>query len=546
MQYDKIITLALACGISASVYAADSFELGKVQVAGKELQSDNLLQNNRNMEFGKIDNSIPTPDVTPEIESLSYKPITEKPSSYNIHKGIKNEFSAALGVGNLGSSEMLINGKVQNDKNTSDLLILRQSKDAFKSKVETERTGIKAKIVPNTVDNTTVMGGFEMFEEVTALRGTDLSISTGNDANAKLDNDNKRIWINSDSTLENGASAKGYVTIDALNRDVTNDAGFRDKQNVKAYRIGGTYKNRIDTKTNANASIDIRKEDFESSLGNDFDFTKLTAAAGIEREMSSKTVGGFGLKVMQLKSEDKISPYFNFSYQPDSSWKLSLGYEEDLGNDDIEKIFMPNRYVDSNDFRFRASKKKTMKSSLDYQTPEGDSIGIDLFAQKEDNSIEYYDVDNYQNKKILSSCIGYADAERKGLTLRGDFKIDECFSLIVKATAQTPEDRNGNRLSYEPERILDVGLAYSNGKIMLDFTRRAESERKAYIGTYGNPLRLVDVSDYNRSDLAVKYKLNDRFTGYIKIKDLYDEGKIIRNNVSEEGRITLGGIEFHF
>ena len=171
---------------------------------------------------------------------------------------------------------------------------------------------------------------------------------------------------------------------------------------------------------------------------------------------------------------------------------------------------------------------------------------IALFKQNEDNSITYYDEDNFQGMRLLSSRIAYADAERKGITFRGEFKFEEFFALTLKATAQIPEDKNGNHLSYEPEKILDVGFSYTNDRLMLDFTRRAESGRKAYVGINGAPPNLVNVSDYNRSDLAVKYKINDRFTGYVKIKDLYDEGKRIRHNVAEEGRVTLGGLEIHF
>ena len=141
-------------------------------------------------------------------------------------------------------------------------------------------------------------------------------------------------------------------------------------------------------KTKANASIDIRKENLDSSFGNNIDFTKTIAAAGIEKELSSKASGGIGLKAMKLKNEDQLSPYFNFSYKPDSIWKFSLGYEEDLGNDNLEKIFLPyNRYVDTQNLDFKASKKKTFKTSVDYRTHNGDCIGVDLFSQKEDNSM---------------------------------------------------------------------------------------------------------------------------------------------------------------
>ena len=63
---------------------------------------------------------------------------------------------------------------------------------------------------------------------------------------------------------------------------------------------------------------------------------------------------------------------------------------------------------------------------------------------------------------------------------------------------------------------------------------------------FGGNIAYLDASDYSRSDLAVRYKINDKFTGYLKIRDLYDEAKKIRKDVSEEGRLTMAGVEMHF
>ena len=115
MHYKKIIALAIACGISAAAYAADTYDMGNVQVVGKDAQSSKMLQSSNEIAFGMTDKSIPLPDLTPEIESLSaYQPATEKPDVDNIHRSLKNEYSAALGMGNRGASEMYVNGKGQN------------------------------------------------------------------------------------------------------------------------------------------------------------------------------------------------------------------------------------------------------------------------------------------------------------------------------------------------------------------------------------------------------------------------------------------------
>ena len=547
MHIKKIIALAIACGISATAYAADTFDMGNVQVVGKDAQTDSISKSANDLAFGMTDKSIPLPELTPEMESLEYQPMAEKPIIENIHRENKNEFSAALGIGNKSSSEVFVNGKTQNDNYNADLIIFHHKKDGFNSTVDSKQTGIKARVTSYDNDSTTVNGGVEILDSKGALRGTKTSINNGTDANAKLDDDHKRIWINGDKTLDNGAFLKGYAKVDLLERETSNDVHFSDDQDLKSFRVGATYKNRIDDKTKANATLDLRKEDLKSDCGNDISFTKTVAAFGATRELSPKTEGSFGVKAMKLKHDDRLSPYLNLSYKPDELWKISLGYEEDLGNDNLEKLFLPkNRYVDTKAFDFDASVKKTVKASVDYRTHNGDLLGLDLFSQKEDNSIEFLDVDNFDGRRILSSRPMYANAKRKGLTFRGDFAFEEGFTLTIRATTQSPKDTHGNRLSYEAKNILDVGLNYKNDKWMFDFTRRAESGRKAFAAVNGGPFELHSLSDYSRSDLAVRYRFNERFTGYIKVKDLYDEAKKIRYDVAEEGRVTLGGLEFHF
>jgi outer membrane cobalamin receptor len=144
---------------------------------------------------------------------------------------------------------------------------------------------------------------------------------------------------------------------------------------------------------------------------------------------------------------------------------------------------------------------------------------------------------------MLTSGYRFLDrAKRRGTTLKGQFKLENSFRFNIAGTWQTPEnDVNGQRISYEPEKILDVGVNYSEGKWMVDFTRRAEFERTARTLTTE-----FSAEDYSRSDLAIRYRVNDRFSAYMKIKDIYDEAKEIRYNVPEEGRVTLAGIEAHF
>ena len=109
----------------------------------------------------------------------------------------------------------------QNDNYNADLIIFHHKKDGFNSTVDSKQTGIKARVTSYDNDSTTVNGGVEILDSKGALRGTKTSINNGTDANAKLDDDHKRIWINGDKTLDNGAFLKGYAKVDLLERETS-------------------------------------------------------------------------------------------------------------------------------------------------------------------------------------------------------------------------------------------------------------------------------------------------------------------------------------
>ena len=96
MRLNKIMALAIACGISASAYATDTFDMGNVQVVGKDDQSNKVIQSLSDISFTMTDKEIPMPELTPEMASLDYKPLTEKPTLSNIHRENKNEFFKKL------------------------------------------------------------------------------------------------------------------------------------------------------------------------------------------------------------------------------------------------------------------------------------------------------------------------------------------------------------------------------------------------------------------------------------------------------------------
>jgi outer membrane cobalamin receptor len=204
------------------------------------------------------------------------------------------------------------------------------------------------------------------------------------------------------------------------------------------------------------------------------------------------------------------------------------------------KVFLPARYVTN--APLEASRQKNLKGGINYRTHKGDTIGLELFKQTEYDALEYLDVYDPGKAMLTSGFRFLNEVERTGTSLKGQFKLENNFKFNIVSTWQKPENEaNGQRVSYEPEKILDVGVNYSEGKWMVDFTRRAEFDRTAR-----TPTTEFSAEDYSRSDLAVRYKMNNRFSAYLKIKDLYDEANEIRHNVPEEGRVTLAGIEAHF
>jgi hypothetical protein len=359
--------------------------------------------------------------------------------------------------------------------------------------------------------------------------------------NAGFEDSVSRISVQGNSTLEDGSFFKGHANVDSLSRELDNHSvAFSEEQTVFSIGAGASYNKKLHEKFRGKAEVEVKSDKFSVSGGADRKFTKTVLSLGGNYDISDKSELQFGLKSMSLMDRDRTAPYARLDYRWEKPWQAIISYDEDLGNDSLEKILMPARYVVSTPLE--ASRKKTLKGAVNYRTTRGDTLGIEVFSQTEHDALEYLDI-NDPVRAMLTSGYRFLDrAKRRGTTLKGQFKLENSFRFNIAGTWQTPEnDVNGQRISYEPEKILDVGVNYSEGKWMVDFTRRAEFERTARTLTTE-----FSAEDYSRSDLAIRYRVNDRFSAYMKIKDIYDEAKEIRYNVPEEGRVTLAGIEAHF
>jgi hypothetical protein len=537
MQTKKLFALTIALGLTSSLYAADDFDMGKVQIVGKDAQVEKIdpAKTSLSMEIGERFN--PMPELVPETGPAEFKPMTEKQILNNFHRENREEISVAAGMGTRGSNELIINGKGVKEGYTGDLIIRREARDGYKSFVDTRKTAINAIVTSTGEGSYTLSGAGKYSSAKQAERGT-RAIPT---PDAGFEDSVTRLSVRGNSTLEDGSFFKGYAAVDSLGRDISNSAvSFSEEQTVFSLTAGASYLKKLHKNFRGKAAIDLRSDKFSVSQGPDRKLTKTVLDLGGDYEINENAELLFGLKAMSLMEKDRTSPYATFDYRWKEPWQLILSYDEDLGNDSLEQIFMPSRYVVES--ALEASRKRTWKGGVNYRTRKGDTIGVEFFSQQESDAIEYLDAYD-PGKAMLTSAFRFVnDVNRKGTRLKGSFKLEENFKFNISTTYQTPEDdATGRRISYEPERILDVGVNYTEGKFMVDFTRRAEFDRTAH-----TPTASFSADDYTRSDLAVRYKVNNRFSAYLKIKDLYDEAKEIRYDVPEEGRVTLAGIEAHF
>ena len=537
MHKRKIIALTLALGLSSNLFAGDDFDMGKVQIIGKDAQVEKIDPTSHSISMDIGERTDPMPDLVPDAGPTEFKPMTEKQILNNFHRENREEISVAAGIGTRGSNELIINGKGVKEGYTGDIIIRREAKDGYKTSFDTRNTSLNATVTSSGEGSYILTGEGEYSSSKQGERGS-RAVPT---PNAGFEDSTSRIAVKGHSTLEDGAFFKGHVAIDSLSRDISNrSVAFSEEQTVFSATAGASYQKKLADKLRGKAALDVHSDRFTVSSGSDRNLTKTVLNLGGDYEVNEKADLQFGLKLMSMMEDDKTSPYATLNYRWDKPWQLKVSYDEDLGNDSLEQIFMPSRYVVAN--ALRASHLKTLRGGINYRTNKGDTIGVELFSQTESDAIEFLDAYD-PGKAMLTSTFRFLnEAKRRGTTLKSCFKVEKNFTFNIATTYQTPENTaNGARLSYEPERILDVGVNYTKGKFMIDFTRRAEFDRTARTANAS-----FGAEDYSRSDLAVRYKINERFSTYLKIKDLYDEASEIRYNVPEEGRVSLAGLEAHF
>jgi hypothetical protein len=105
MQLKKITAIAIAAALSATSYAADTFDMGKVQVVGKDAQSTKIDISQHMLSFTPEDKMNEMPALAPIEGVQDYRPMTEKKPINTFNKRSDGEVSVAAGIGNNNGGE---------------------------------------------------------------------------------------------------------------------------------------------------------------------------------------------------------------------------------------------------------------------------------------------------------------------------------------------------------------------------------------------------------------------------------------------------------
>lgn len=535
MQFKTVLALSAVFLTSVSVNA-ETFDMGKIEVLGRDAQTQKIDPTRQRINFEMGERFTPMPQLVPEVTERRYEPMTEKQILQNIHKENRDSVSLALGAGNRGAREMTLNAQGTAGGYQGDFLFRRETRDGYRTSVDSRRSVIEGGINNASYQGYVLTGRGKYFTDKFGMPGQ-RTIPT---PAAGIEDSGQRIGVRGHSTLDDGAYMSGQVTIDSISRDIKNPGVYSTEQSLLAFSGRLNYLKPISSGMSGIGRIQVGSEKIDYSAGNNRSFSSAVFDLGVDYEFSSRTNAEFGLRYMNMKNVSDLGPFAEVNHRLSDPLRLSLSYDERLGNNSLETLYMPSRYVVTDDFR--ASKIKTIKSSVDYRTVRGDNIGAELFVQKEVDGIEYLD-DYDPAKQLFTSRINQlSEIRRRGTAIRGDFQLEDNFRINIKKTFQKTEDNvTSRRISYEPRRILDVGFNYTENRLMIDFTRRAEFSRVAH-----TPVNSFDADDYARSDIVAKYKFNDRYRAYLKIEDLYDKRRELRYDVPEQGRVSILGVEAHF
>ncbi|RCK80470.1 MAG: hypothetical protein OZSIB_3216 [Candidatus Ozemobacter sibiricus] len=536
MRWPFFLAIALATAPLPALAAKNAYDMGQVQVVGKDAQSGEFSGDPAEIQLEMGERSMPLPEILPEVPSRETRTLEEKPFVTD-QRPRKDEVSVFFGAGSRGATEFRGQARGSYQGYVGEASVVREARDGYRSTIDDRRTLLAGKISTSGEGSYQLTVSGALGAEEFAQRGPRTSPSPF----AGIEDETKAFAVKGNSTLSDGAFFTGYVQVDAVNRTTTNRVvGFAEDADLLSTSAGAEYRRSLNQTVTGRLGLDLQRDSFEISGGPSQRFTKRTASALADIELAKTTFLTAGVRDITMMEDSRFSPLVRLDHRWGKPWQLVLSYEEDLGNDSLRQVYLPRRYVAFTPLR--ASHERRTAGQLNYRAANGNVLGAELFNVREDDAIEYLDRWDAGRSLLTSTFRFAARARRAGVRLSGTFKLDENFQLTAAATFQNPkDDRTGARLSYEAKRLLDVGLTYNEGPLHVDFTRHAAADRIAYI-----PAVAVDAGDYSRADLVFRYDFKKHLKAYIKIRDLYDEAKSLRYDVPEEGRVTLAGLEANF
>ncbi len=515
--------------------AKDTYDLGKVQVVGQDAQTNGMNHDQDMITQEMGERSELTPEIPLSEEKEAEKPV-QAPAVQETAKKRTGSFSMGVAKGSRNAYEIYGKGHGYRNGYIGSLSVGRSSRDGYRSRRSEDRSWGELSLHGNE-------GSYDL--DIAGSLGSDKFAQRGTRTNptpdAAIDDASRRLTMKGSSTLPDGAYMQGELAVDSVTRTTTHrPAGLNEEASLSSGRIGAEYATKLSDAVLGKVGADMRYESYGLQGGPEKDFTKRNVRLSAQHRFERGSSIELGLKGLGMLNRSRTAPMFRLDYRMKEPWQLILAYDEDLGNDSLEKIFLKRHYTAFSDIR--ASLLKRTSAKLNYRSPEQFHLGIEFFQEREDQGIECVDAQDV-GRNLLTSQIRFADdAKRRGMKVTGSVKLDEHFILKAGATFQNPEDTaTGRQLSYEAKRLLDVELAYEHKALKFNINRKAEYDRVAYV-----PTNRVGLEDYSRTDLECRYQFDKHFSAFVRVQDLYDEAQELRYNVPEEGRFSLFGIESQF
>lgn len=528
--------LLLYCCINSTVNALnETHNLGIFKIEGQDAQQSEIKFETDEITPPSSMSSPINADIILNINKPQQDIIQEKAIASTIEPS-QTGFTVYMAGGNNSYKQSLFAIKGLVASYSGELMYNYEKIDAYKSYQTDEQKSITANLTNHGEGKYSMSLSSSLEYNKIPQRGT----ITNPTPNALIDDDKISVSLQGNSVLSDGGFFNAALDVTNIDRKVSNvDSNFSESNELFSSKLSAEYQKSLNNTIFGKISIDLKHNKYDSENNFKEKLYKRKTTLEFSYSPSKNTNLTFGFNDTTMKNKDHFSPNFSLKQKLNDSLKFSINYFEDLQNDSLETIFLQKRYVPIE--RIKPSVKKEINTIFSYNF-NSTNLSLEFFKSTENDFIEYWDA--YDGvKKILTSKVNFVDkAKNSGFRIKSNINIDNNLIFKTNFTFQDPKnDKTGKKLSYNPEKIIDVSLSYTEKDLSLNISRYAMFDRIAY-----TPQGIYKVDDYSRTDLILQYKFNDNLQSFIKVKDLYDEAKKLRLNVDERGRVTIMGIQLSF